>query len=62
MIKNGTEGFIRIEDLSPVKVGFKCQTCGGDMSLNRGSKFPICDDCLKVLAQVIKERKEKQWP
>lgn len=53
------EGFIRIEDLSPGKVGFKCQTCGDYMSLNRGSKFPICDDCLKVLAQVIKERKNK---
>ena len=36
--------------------GIECQTCGTTMSLHRG-RFPICDDCLKVLREIIKERK-----
>ena len=34
----------------------ECQTCGTTMSLNRG-QFPICDDCLKDLREIIKERR-----
>lgn len=33
-----------------------CQTCENTMSLHRG-RFPICDDCLKVLREIIKERR-----
>ena len=33
-----------------------CQTCGTTMSLHRG-RFPICDDCQKVLREIIKERR-----
>lgn len=33
-----------------------CQTCGKELSLGRG-KFPICDDCLKDLREIIKERR-----
>jgi ribosomal protein S14 len=36
-----------------------CQTCGTAMSLYRG-RFPICDDFLKVLREIIKERKENK--
>lgn len=39
-----------------VIAGIVCQTCGTTMSLHRG-RFPICDDCLKVLREIIKERK-----
>lgn len=59
MIRNENEVTISISDLSPVSFGIKCQTCDREMSVERGRQFPICDDCLKVLAQVIKERKEK---
>lgn len=31
-----------------------CQTCGTTMSLHRG-RFPICDDCLKVLREIIND-------
>ncbi len=33
-----------------------CQTCGQALSLQRGV-FPICDDCLKDLREIIKERR-----
>lgn len=38
---------------------FRCATCDNCISEYRAAKFPICDDCLKVLAQVIKEKRGK---
>lgn len=35
----------------------KCITCPNGMTLSRCSRFPICDDCLKVLREIIKERR-----
>jgi hypothetical protein len=46
-------------DETRVIVGIVCQTCGKMMSRHRG-RFPICDDCLKVLREIIKERKENK--
>lgn len=46
-------------DEKRVIAGIVCQTCGTTMSLHRG-RFPICDDCLKVLREIIKERKENK--
>ena len=43
-------------DENEVIEGIACQTCGQELSLNRG-RFPICDDCLKVLREIIKERR-----
>ena len=43
-------------DEERVIYGIACQTCGTTMSLHRG-RFPICDNCLKVLREIIKERK-----
>ena len=43
-------------DENRLNVGIECQTCGTTMSLHRGL-FPICDDCLKVLREIIKERR-----
>jgi hypothetical protein len=34
----------------------RCATCRNEMDVYR-SKFPICDDCLKVLREIIKERR-----
>ena len=43
-------------DETRVICGIVCQTCGTTMSLHRG-RFPICDDCLKDLREIIKERR-----
>lgn len=43
-------------DENLLNVGIECQTCGTMMSLHRG-RFPICDDCLKDLREIIKERR-----
>ena len=43
-------------DENGVICGIACQTCGKELSLGRG-RFPICDDCLKVLREIIKEKK-----
>jgi len=40
----------------------RCATCSNEMDVYR-DKFPICDDCLKELREIIKERrleKEKE--
>lgn len=34
----------------------RCATCMNEMDVYRG-QFPICDDCLKVLREIIKERR-----
>ena len=33
-----------------------CVICRHGMSEMRGRRFAICDDCLSVLAEVVKER------
>lgn len=43
-------------DETGVITGIACQICGTTMSLHRG-RFPICDDCLKDLREIIKERR-----
>ena len=42
----------------PREPKIRCMTCGEiDMDLWRG-KFPICDECLKVLREIIRERRK----
>lgn len=43
-------------DEKRVIAGIVCQTCGTMMSIHRG-RFPICDDCMKDLREIIKERR-----
>ena len=38
--------------------GIVCVICKSTMSLMRGRAFQICDDCLKDLREIIKERKK----
>lgn len=40
--------------------GIACVICKSTMSLMRGRAFPICDNCLNVLREIIKERKENK--
>lgn len=55
-----------MEDTIELKIGeyeqpkFKCATCDSNITELRAMKFPICDDCLKELREIIKERKENK--
>ena len=46
---------LKIKDLEPLK--FKCATCGNNITELRAMKFQICDDCLKDLREIIKDRR-----
>ena len=39
------------------RVRIRCATCENDMDEFRG-KFPICDECLKVLREIIREKRK----
>lgn len=43
-------------NLNHDRVCIQCVTCENTMDLRRGA-FPICDDCLNVIREIIKERK-----
>ena len=46
---------LNIKDYEPPKV--KCATCDNDITELRARMLPICDDCLKDLREIIKERR-----
>ena len=47
---------LNIEEYGSTK--FKCATCDNNITELRAMKFPICDDCLKALREIIKAHKE----
>ena len=49
---------LEIKDFEPPK--FKCATCDNNITELRAMQLPICDDCQKVLREIIKERKENK--
>lgn len=50
------EGFIELRtDFAGVK--YKCVTCENEMTESRKFAFPICDECIKDLREIIKERR-----
>lgn len=46
---------LNFKEYEPPKV--KCVTCDNNMSESRAFRLPICDDCLKDLREIIKERR-----
>lgn len=58
MVKK-SNGLITIEDLTTKASHFKCATCDNNITEFRAMKFPICDECLKVLREIIKEKRGK---
>ena len=46
---------LKINDIEPPK--FKCATCDNHITECRTIMFPICDDCLKDLREIIKEKR-----
>lgn len=49
---------LKIKEYEPPKV--KCATCDNNITKLRAMKFPICDDCLKALREIIKDRRLKK--
>ena len=39
---------------------FMCATCDNNITELRAMKLPICDDCLKDLREIIKEKRLKK--
>lgn len=46
----------RIREIDDSGIRVPCAICRQGMSELRGRRFAICDDCLSVLAEVVKER------
>ena len=46
---------LKIKEFKPPK--FMCATCDNNITELRAMKFPICDDCLKALREIIEERR-----
>jgi Zn finger protein HypA/HybF involved in hydrogenase expression len=46
---------LKIKDLEPPK--FMCATCDNNITELRAMKLPICDECIKDLREIIKERR-----
>ena len=49
---------LKIKEFESPKV--KCATCDNNITGLRAMKFPICDDCLKAMREIIKEKKNEQ--
>ena len=49
---------LNIKDYESPKV--KCATCDNNITELRAMKFPICDECINDLREIIKEKKNEQ--
>ena len=54
-----SKGFIRIGEFTTKCTYFKCATCDNNITEFRAMKFPFCEECIKVLSEIIKERRGK---
>lgn len=52
-------GFIELSSDDVTGVKYKCITCENEMTKNRKFAFPICDECLSNLRDIIKEKRGK---
>lgn len=46
---------LEIKEIQPPKI--KCATCDNNITELRAVKFPICDECIKDLREIIKARR-----
>jgi len=51
-------GFIRIKESTTNGTNFKCATCDNNITEFRAMKFPICDDCIMDLREIIAEHRK----
>lgn len=49
---------LNIKDFEMPKV--KCVTCDNNITELRAMEFPICDECIKDLREIIKENRCKR--
>ena len=49
---------IRIKEFKPSGPYFMCATCDNNINEFRAMKFPICDECMKALREIISERRK----
>lgn len=49
---------LKIKEYEQPKV--MCATCDNNITELRAMRFPVCDDCLKDLREIIKERRLKK--
>ena len=49
---------LEIKEIEPPK--FKCATCDNNITEFRAMQLPICDECIKDLREIIKERRLKK--
>lgn len=47
-----------IKEYEPPK--FMCATCANNITESRAMTLPICDECIKDLREIIKERRLKK--
>lgn len=47
---------LKLKEFSPPK--FRCATCDNDITELRSIKFPICDECLNDMREIISERRK----
>lgn len=59
MVKK-SNGLITIEGSTTKASHFMCATCDNNITEFRAMKFPICDECLSNLREIIKEKKNEQ--
>lgn len=51
---------VRLEIKDIHDIGIACAICSNTMPTMRGRAFPICNDCLKELREIIKERRQNE--
>lgn len=53
------DGRIVIKELTSSRPKFGCTTCDNSIDERRAIQFPFCDECIKDLREIIKERRGK---
>lgn len=49
---------LKIKEIEPPK--FKCATCDNNINELRARMLPICDECIKDLREIIKEKRKNE--
>ena len=51
------DNFVRIEDIKPPTICVSCVFCKNDIEFRGISVFPICENCRKILGEVVASHK-----
>lgn len=53
------EEFIIAKEEQDFEISIQCITCGCSIPVKSMYTFPICKDCIKILKEIVSERKKK---